>query len=124
MIIPKMEPEIRIKLAKELIVNSEKELNRWVDTGNMEAKVQACDKGWGAFAHALKYIDKDIKFHDDFKKVAEKIAKRKPMIRGVFSCASNLHSLGYYEGFGVEKGIRNCLNAIKGFVKEVEEGKI
>ena len=109
-------------LASEFLEEAQRQLKKYGKTKKELNLRQACEKGWGTVAQALKVVNPEIKRHAEFGKTAAKLAREynneKIMYDEAFG--EHLHRAGFYEGLlGVEE-IKYGLSAVEDFLKSID----
>jgi len=112
----------RLALASEFLEESQKELKMYEDTKREMHLWEACEKGWGTIAQALKAVNPEIKRHSDFGKTAAKLAEEynnEEIVHGE-SCGETLHRSGFYEGALDISAVRHHLKSVEDFLKSID----
>ena len=103
--------EFHIETSRRFIIQAETELR----AGD---EMQACEKAWGAVAHAMKSAAERHRWrhdtHADLFRVARSIARMAgdPEIRTLFDSASGMHK-NFYEGWLDYDYIVDCMEDVK-----------
>jgi hypothetical protein len=123
----------KLILAENFLKEGLEELKRYEATKNELFLQEACEKGWGAVAKALKAVNPKIRRHADFGKTARELAEEynneEIFLQEVMG--EYLHSRGFYEGsVGLEEAkhglltVRNFLKSIDNILMNGKGGKI
>jgi len=79
---------------------------------------QACEKGWGCVAQALKIVNPNIRRHLEFGRTAAELAEKynnEEVVHGEM-CGELPHRQGFYEGDLDEKIIEHGLRCVQDFL--------
>jgi hypothetical protein len=109
----------KLILADNFLKEGWEELKKYEASKNELFLQEACEKGWGAVAKALKVMSPDIRRHSDFGKTARKLAEEynNEEIFRTEAVGEYLHRTGFYEGaVGIEE-VKHGLLAVEDFLK-------
>lgn len=112
----------KLKLAYEFLEESHLQLSKYEATKKELNLRQACEKGWGTVAQALKAVNPKIKYHRDFGETAARLAKQynDPEIAHGELCGESLHRSGFYEGDLGPNVVKEGLNCIDNFLTSID----
>jgi hypothetical protein len=113
----------KLALAEDFLEGAWDELRKYESTKDERFLREACEKGWGAVAQALKAVNPNIKRHADFGKTAIKLAKEYKD-EEIFRCEAigeHLHRAGFYEGLLDAEEIKYGLSAVEDFLKLIDK---
>ena len=111
--------EFHMETSRRFITQAEAELR----AGD---EMQACEKAWGAVAHAIKAVAERHRWrhetHADLFRVARSIARMAgdPEIRTLFDSASGMHK-NFYEGWLDHDYIVDCMEDVKRLLIKLDD---
>lgn len=112
-----------LALAEDFLEGAWDELRKYESTRDERLLREACEKGWGAVAQALKSVNPNIKRHADFGKTAIKLAKEYKD-EEIFRCEAigeHLHRAGFYEGLLDAEEVEYGLLAVEDFLRLIDK---
>lgn len=112
----------RLTLAGEFLEEAHLQLSKYEATKKELCLRQACEKGWGAVAQALKAVNPKIRYHRDFGETAARLAKQygnHEIAHGEL-CGESLHRSGFYEGELGSNAVEEGLICIDDFLKSID----
>jgi hypothetical protein len=112
----------KLALAEKFLKEAWSQLKKYEDTKEELNLRQACEKGWGVVAQALKAVNPKIRRHADFGRTATKLAEEyndKEMVHGE-AMGEHLHREGFYEGHLNKKEVEYGLMSVEDFLKSID----
>jgi hypothetical protein len=112
----------RLRLANEFLEEAREQLKKHEETKKELNLRQACEKGWGSVAQALKAVNPKIRYHRDFGETAAKLARKynqQEIVHGEM-CGEALHRSGFYEGSLGVLIVEDSLKCIDNFLKSID----
>lgn len=112
----------KLRLADKFLKEAWEQLKKYEDTKEELYLRQACEKGWGAVAQALKATNPKIKRHADFSDTAAKLARKydnEEIVHGE-SCGETLHRTGFYEGALTKPAVEINLKSAEDFLELID----
>ena len=108
----------RLKLADNFLRHAWEEFRGYSEKKDEVLLRQACEKGWGCVAQALKVVNPNIRRHAEFGRTAAELSEKynnEEIVHGE-AFGELLHREGFYEGDMDEKTIEHGLRCVENFL--------